>query len=139
MLYNSILSAAIAVIMCLFIFSVPAPSYVIIRSDKRSPIRPVGSNVTLTCIVGLQHSTVHTSVPLMVTIHLSNPTGRVLSTTTDSVSGSGTHTSKATISSFERAQSGVYSCEATLTSPSLYLSESSTLTEEINLSSGKVI
>ena len=109
----------------------------IIGSGKPSPIRPIGSNVTVTCTVGLQHSTVGATVPLMVTIHLSNPAGMVLNTTMDSVSGS-TYTSRATISSFERAQSGVYSCEAILTSPSSYLSESSTVTEEINLSSGKL-
>ena len=116
--------------MCYYsitLFLVLAPSYVIIGSDKPSPIRPVGSNVTVTCTVGLQYSTVGDTVPLILTIHLSNPAGIVLSTTMDSVSGS-TYTSRATISSFKRAQSGVYTCEAILTSPSSYLSESSTVT-----------
>ena len=118
------------------ISAVPAPSYVIIRSDKPTPIQPVGSNVTLTCLVGLQHSTIGTTIPLTLTVHLSDPAGNVLSTTMNSVSGS-TYTSKATIGSFERAQSGVYMCEATLTSPSMYLSDSSIVTEEIHLNSGK--
>ena len=116
--------------------SVPAPSYVIVRSNKPNPIRPVGSNATLMCTVGIQYSTVHPTVPLMVAIHLTNPVGVVLNTTVHSVSGP-TYTSTATVESFQRAQSGVYTCEATLTSPSAYLSESSTLTEEIDLSSGE--
>ena len=78
----------------------------------------------------------HTTVPLMVTIHLTNPVGVVLNTTVHSVSGP-TYISRTTVESFQRAQSGIYTCEATLTSPSLYLSESSTLTEEIDLSSGE--
>jgi uncharacterized membrane protein YoaK (UPF0700 family) len=123
--------------MTLSIFhAVPAPSYVIVRSNKRNPIRPVGSNVILTCIVEIPHSTVHTTVPLTVTIHLTTPAGVVLNTTMHSVSGP-TYTSTAIIESFQRAQSGIYACEATLTSPFAYLSESSTLTEEINLSSGE--
>ena len=110
----------------------------IIRSNKLNPIRPVGSSITLTCIVGLQYSTVHTTVALMVTIHLTNPAGVVLNTTVHSVSGP-TYISTATVDSFERTQSGVYTCEATLSSPSSYLSESSTLTEEIHLSSGNAV
>ena len=120
------------------LFAVPTPSYVIIRSDKSNPIRPVGSNVTLTCMVGLQHSTTSTiSVPLMLTVLITDPAGNDLSTTVNSVYGL-TYTSRVTVSTFGRAQSGVYTCDATLTSPSSYLSESSTVTEEIQLSSGKI-
>ena len=65
--------------------------------------------------------------------------GNALSTTVNSVCGL-TYTSRVTIDtmSFGRAQSGVYICDATLTSPFMYLSESesSTATEEIHLSSG---
>lgn len=119
-------------------FPVPAPSYVIIRSDKSSPIWPVGSRVKLMCTVGLHYSAIVTTVPLNVSIHLTSPLGMVLNTTMLSVSGS-TYQSYATINSFERNQTGLYTCEATLTSPSPYLSESSTLTEEITLTSGNLI
>ena len=120
------------------LLSVPAPSYVIIRSDKSNPVRPVGSNVTLTCIVGLHYSAIAANVQLNVNIHLMNPTGMILNTAMLSVFGS-TYISSATINSFQRNHTGVYTCAATLTSPSSYLSESSTLTEEITLRSGKII
>ena len=123
----------------LHLISVPAPSYVTIRSDKSSPIQPAGSSVTLTCIVGLHYSVIVANAPLNVNIQLINPAGVVLNTTMLSILFDSTYTSRATISSFQRNQSGVYTCEATLTSSSLYLSESSTLTEEINLRSGTVI
>ena len=117
-------------------FVVPAPSYVVVRSDKPDgPIRPVGSNVTLTCMVGLQQSAIGTGVPLMLIVLIMDPTGYALSNTVNLVNGS-TYTSRVTISTFGRAQSGVYTCEATLTSLSPYLSESSTATEEIHLRSG---
>ena len=109
----------------------------IISSNKPNPIRPIGSNVSLTCTVGLQPSTASTTVPLMLTILITDPAGNALSTAMNVVSGS-TYTSRKTISLFGRSQSGVYMCDATLTSPSLHLSESSTVTEEVRLSSGKL-
>ena len=108
-----------------------------ISSNKPNPIRPIGSNVSLTCMVGLQPSTVSTTVSLNLTILVKDPAGNTLSTTAYSVNGS-TYTSRVIIGSFGRSQSGVYMCDATLTSPSLHLSESSTVTEEIRLNSGKL-
>ena len=105
-----------------------------ISSNKSNPIRPIGSNISLTCMVGLQPSTASTTVPLNLTILVKDPAGNALSTTVYSVNGS-TYTSRIIIG---RSQSGVYMCDATLTSPFLHLSESSTVTEEIRLNSGKL-
>ena len=88
-------------------------------------------------MVGLQPSTASTTIPLNLTILVKDPAGNALSTALNSVNGS-TYTSRATIGSFGRSQSGVYMCDATLTSPSLHLSESSTVTEEVRLNSGKL-
>jgi hypothetical protein len=116
---------------------VPAPSYVDINSNKLSPIRPIGSNITLTCMVGLPPSTTSTTAPLNLTVLIKDPAGNALSTAVYSVNGL-TYTSRATIGSFRGSQSGVYMCDATLTSPSLHLSESSTVSEEVRLNSGKL-
>ena len=86
--------------------------------------------------MGLHHSATVSGAPLNVNIQLIDPAGTILNATMLSITGS-TYTCRATVQSFQRDQSGVYTCEATLTSSSLYLSESSTLTEEINLRSGK--
>ena len=110
----------------------------IISSNKPNPIiRPIGSNVSLTCMVGLQPSTASATVPLNLTILVKDPAGNALSTSAYLVNGS-TYTSRVTIGSFGRSQSGVYMCDATLTSPSSHLSESSTVTEEVRLNSGNL-
>ena len=76
-------------------------------------VHPVGSTVTLTCMADLDPAI---DVPVIVNIELSDPAGRILTATTPSVSGS-TYSSMATISSFGRDQSGLYTSSATV-SPS---------------------
>ena len=60
-------------------------------------------------------------VPVTVSIQMINPAGSQLTTTTPSISGS-TYTSTAMVSSFGRYQSGVYTCIATVSSTSSFLS-----------------
>ena len=118
--------------------AVPAPSHVILRQNKPNPIRPIGSNVTLTCIVELPRAVVAARGQLMVNIELEDPAGNTLTGASLVQQSPSTHVSRAEIRSFERRHSGVYTCAATLTSRSPYLTESSTLTDDITLSSGKI-
>ena len=95
-----------------------------VTSDPVSPVRPVGSNVVLTCMAVLS-SSIDVQVTVRFQISRTNPAGSSLSTTTPSMSGS-TYTSRAVVSSFGRDQSGVYTCTAVVSSTSLFLTDSST-------------
>ena len=117
-------------------FIVPAPVSVVINSDKPNPIRPVGSNVTLSCIVEV-HPALHVKTMLAANIYLINPMGSLLDTTSPSISGS-TYTSTATVDSFERGKSGEYNCTAnTVSYFSQYLIESKSLSQVLTLTTGK--
>ena len=70
----------------------------------------VGSDVTIQCTVVMTRL----EVDVNVTIHLNDPTGKNLITTTRSLTSFGsTYTSTATVSSFSRDQSGIYTCNVT--------------------------
>ena len=122
----------------LFLYAVPAPSHVILRQNKINPIRPVGSNVTLTCTVELPSTVATATAQLIVDIQLADPAGNTLSGGSSMQVFVSTYISRATITSFERHHSGIYTCEATISSNSPYLSESSHISEEILLHSGKL-
>jgi hypothetical protein len=78
-------------------------------------------------------------VPVTVNIQLSDPAGNPLTTTTPSVSGS-TYSSMATISSFGRNQSGVYTCTATVSpSPSNKYVNSSSQSEMLRVTTGEIM
>ena len=94
-------------------FTVPFPSLVI-SSNIPNPIRPVGSAITLTCTVELNPAV---DVPVTVTTVWTGPAGFMTTNTAQPVMGSTTtYTSTAMVNSFGRDQSGVYTCEATLSS-----------------------
>jgi hypothetical protein len=80
--------------------------------------------------------------PGLVTVNIqwSDPAGRTLTTTTPSVSGS-TYSSMATISSFGRNQSGVYTCTATVSpSPSnSFLSGGGSRSETLRVTTGEAV
>ena len=102
----------------------------------------MGSNVTLTCTVRLP-STVTVAAAkaqLTVNIQLADPAGNTLNEVSRMLLDESTSRciSGATITSFEHHHSGMYTCEATISSNSPYLSESSNLFEELLLQSGKV-
>ena len=104
-----------------------------ITSVPASPVRPIGSDVTLTCIVELSQTV---DVPVTVNVQLIDPAGSSLTTITSSMSGS-VYTSTAMISSFGRNQSGDYTCAVMLTSSSSFLTESGTLSDELRVTTGK--
>ena len=105
-------------------------------ANKINPIRPVGSNVTLTCTVELPSIVAMARVQLTVNIQLADPNGNILSGVSFMQVSASTYTSRATIISFDRHHSGIYACEATISSNSSYLSESSNLFEQTVLHSG---
>ena len=99
-------------------------------------VRPVGSTITLTCMADLDPAI---DVPVTVNIQLRDPAGGTLTATTPSVSGS-TYSSMATITSFGRDQSGVYTCSATVSpSPSNpFLSGSPSQSETLRVTTGEI-
>ena len=105
---------------CMLAVSASPP---VISSSIPNPIRPIGSAVTLTCTVELNPAV---DVPVIVDIEWTGPAGFRTTNTTQPVMGSSTvnYTSTAMINSFGRNQSGVYSCTATISSISLFLTKS---------------
>ena len=99
-------------------------------------VRPVGSAVTLTCTADLDSAI---GVPVTVNIQLRDPAGRLLTATTPSVSGS-TYSSMATITSFGRDQSGLYTCSATVSPspPNSFLSDSSSRSGTLRVTTGEI-
>ena len=105
----------------------------IVTSNPASPIRPIGSDVILTCIVQLSPAI---DVPVTVAIHLSDPSGSPLTTTTPSVSGS-FYTSTAMVNSFGREDSGLYTCRASTSSNFPFLRDSGPNSVELKVTIGK--
>ena len=107
--------------------------------DQTNPlmVRPVGSTVTLTCMADLDPAI---DVPVTVNIELSDPAGSLLATTTPSVTGS-TYSSMATITSFGRDQSGLYTCSATISPspPNSFLSGSSSQSVTLRVTTGEAM
>jgi hypothetical protein len=91
-----------------------------VTSNPTSPIRPIGSAVTLVCTVVLSPAV---DVPVTVNIYLSDPAGSPLITTTPSVSGSN-YTSTAMVNSFEREDSGLYMCTVSTSSTFPFIRDS---------------
>ena len=95
----------------LFSFPVAAPTSVSIASDPANPVRPIGSNVNLTCIVEL--SPVENISVTFVNTVWTGPAGFMTAHTALPVMGNTTtYTSTTTVNSFGRDQSGVYNCTA---------------------------
>ena len=109
------------------------PANVSVTSDTPNPVEPDKSNVTLTCTVDLD-SSVDVSVtvktewtgPASVESRPSSVTNEVNITR---------YTGTITITSFERSQSGVYNCTATVLSN---LSLSSTVVGTTRVTVGKL-
>ena len=96
---------------------VPAPTFVSVTSDLPNPIRPVGSTVTLTCTVALAEYV----DGLTVNTEWTGPIGFSENGTAQRMGSTSTYTSTAIVSSFGRAQSGYYTCTATVSSTSSFL------------------
>ena len=81
-----------------------------VTSDPPSPIRPVGNSINLTCTVELS-TLPHIDINISVSIQLYDPLENTMNSPSPTMFGS-TYTSTATLNSFGRAQSGIYTCKA---------------------------
>lgn len=119
---------------------VPSLTELRISSSPSSPIRPIGARVTINCSCDIAQSLptryIGTGVVVTVSISLRNPSGRLLATTSPVVNGS-MYTSSAVVNSFERDQSGVYTCTASVRASSLFITTVDTFTTK-RITSGKV-
>ena len=107
------------------------PTDVTISSDQNGHVT-VGSDVTIQCAVVMTRL----EVDVNVTIHMSDPTGKNLITTTQSFGS--TYTSTATVSSFSRDQSGIFTCNATYFSPNNpFLLDSDPRIETLRITTGR--
>ena len=101
----------------------------VVTSNTSNPIRPIGSNINLTCTVELSPL-----VDDLVTVNTAwrGPTGYMITNTAQPVIGSyTTYTSTAMVSSFGRRESGNYTCNSSVTTTieqrnSSYLHDSQT-------------
>lgn len=92
---------------------------VVITSTPVSPIRPVGSAVTLTCTMDLSPLV---DIPVAMTAQFSGPAGVAIIPVTRSVMENATrYTSTVMVRSFGRNQSGEYTCMANVESNSIII------------------
>ena len=108
-----------------------------IVSDPVSPVRPIGSTVTLTCTVQLSTNS-DIDIPLSVALQILRDNSP-LTSFPSSTSGS-TYTSSAVVSSFGRDESDNYTCRANVTpmTPNEYLIQSTTSTT-VQVTVGKTV
>ena len=92
----------------------------------------IGTTFTLTCAVELSPAM---DIAVTVNVQLSDPSGRTLATTPPAVSGS-TYTFTTTIVIVTLAQSGAYTCAASLNSTSPFLTSSQLTTEQTTIMAG---
>ena len=97
--------------------TVPAPTSVTVTNGSVN----VGSTVTLTCSVELSPA-----VDVLVTVNTvwTGPDGFMTTNTAQRMESTTTYTSTAMVSSFGRDQSGDYTCTATVSSTSPFLTNS---------------
>lgn len=119
----------------------PAPSPVMVSSSTPNPVRPIGSDVTLTCTAQVELS-LAVDVPVTVNITLIGPAGFVATNNSNPIviQGAVNFNSRAVISSFSRGQSGIYTCTATLSSVQnhIYIINSSAITDSIQVTIGEI-
>ena len=111
-----------------------------LSSSIANPIPPFGSDVTLTCTVTVESNT-SVDVPVTVNIVWHTPEGFTRASTAQPVMGSSTnYVATYMISSFGRSNSGLYICSATvrLTSTNAYISDSSTVSHTVRVTTGKL-
>ena len=114
-----------------------------LKSATPNPVRPIGSAVNLTCIVYVELGSA-VDVPVIVSTVWVGPNGFTANDTSQPISGISStmyyNTSRAVISSFERSQSGVYTCTVTLIASSStrsYLIDSITTSGPIRVTIGE--
>ena len=108
-------------------------------SDKSNSIRPVGSNVTLTCTVDLDPAV---DVPVIVNTEWTGPDNVALYPSYVFMVNLTRYVSTINVSSFGRGQSGNYTCSVDIDVssllPSLNYSTSQVVDEMIEVTVGKM-
>ena len=112
--------------------TVPAPTSVTVASNSVNPIRPVGSDVTLTCIVMLSAAV---DVPVTVNTVWSRPAGFRMYRS--SIGNNTLQASTIIVKSFGRNNSGVYNCTATINSSTVLLNISDSSFGTLRVTTGK--
>ena len=109
-----------------------------LSSSIPNPIPPFGSNITLTCAVELSPAV---DVPVTVNTVLVTDEGFMHTGIAQPVMGSSTnYTATFVISSFDRSNSGLYACSATVSLTSnAHISDSSTVSHTIRVTTGEVL
>ena len=112
---------------------------VMLSSSVEGNVQPIGSDVTLTCSMSLA-SGPGIDVLLNVTFELlrMDPAGSPLTTAPPSVSES-MYVTTATISSFGRNDSGVYTCRAIVSSMNTHLTNSSNASNTLRVTTGTIM
>jgi hypothetical protein len=125
----------------LLLYIVPAPTSVMLSSSTPNIVRPIGSTVILTCTVHVELSTALNDSVIVRTVQ-SGPDGFTVVNMSQSILG-GSHifTTTARISSFGQAQSGVYSCAATvhfMPTTTYNTTNSSTIVDCTHITTGEI-
>ena len=118
---------------------VPAPTSVRVTSDQTNPlaVRPIGSaTVTLTCTVELSPSV---DVPVTVNTVWTGPDNLNRNIMAQQEGSTTTYTSTVMVSSFGRDQSGEYTCTATVSSASQFITDSSSLSDTSRITVGMLV
>ena len=123
-----------ALFVKLFSHAVPTPVSVILTSTPGSPIHGGATLVTLTCTVELTQAV---DILLTVNTQLTGPAGVTLFPTTPVMESLTRYTSTAMVNSFGRDQSGNYTCTATVSSGSSFLTGSNEKTGRAAFTIGK--
>ena len=122
---------------CRLLMIVRAPIAMNILSDSLSPIRPIGSAVTLTCTVELSPAV---DVPVTVNTVWTGPDGFMTTNTAQPVMGSTTtYISTAMVTSFGRDQSGEYICSVNVISAHMYISTSDSKSDTLRITVGRTV
>ena len=103
-----------------------------VASNSVNPIRPVGSDVTLTCSIGLAAAV---DVPVTVNAVWSGPGGFRMSR--EAMGNNTIQASTITVTSFGRNNSGEYTCTATINSSNVLFSISESRFSELRVTTGK--
>ena len=120
-------------------FIVPAPSSVTVTSDQANPlaVRPVGmATVTLTCTVVLDSSV---DVSVAVNTVWTGPDNFNRNIIAQQMGSTTTYTSTVMVSSFGRAQSGDYTCRATVSSASPFITGNPSMSGTSRISVGELV
>ena len=103
-----------------------------VASNSDNPIRPVGSDVTLTCSVELA-----AAVDVAVTVNTEWSGPDVFRMSREEMGTNTIQASTITVTSFGRNHSGVYRCTATITSSNVLLSISDSRTGTLRATTGE--